>query len=124
MLVSAGASKNKWYRSPFFLPGLPDAQIAKQMQEVRISGVSPCVEFPAEESSLLSNNNTVRFPGAAAGYYDDRYKAMWTLPMFACTDASDDWLHLRQPSLPAKFSCTDANDNRPHWGQPGAARGQ
>ena len=108
----------------FFLPELPDARIARQMQEVRSSGVSPCLEFPAEKSSLVSNNNKVRFPGAAAGYYDDQYRTMWTLPMFACTDASDDWLHLRQPSLPAKFCCTNDNDNRPHWGQPGAARGQ
>ena len=37
--------------------------------------------------------NTVRFPGAAAGYYDDRYRIMWTLPMFACTDASQVHLH-------------------------------
>ena len=106
-----------------FLPELPDDRIARQMQEVRISGVSPCLEFPAEESSLVSNNNTVRFPGAAASY-DDRYRTMWTLPMSACTDASDDWLHLRQPSLPDKFSSTDANDNWPHWSQPGAGRGQ
>ena len=64
------------------------------------NGLSPCLEFPAEESSLVSNDNTVRFPGSAAGYYDDRYWTMWTLPMFGCSDA--------------RFTCTDASQGCLH----------
>ena len=51
-------------------------------------GLSPCLEFAAPENSFTANDNTVRFSGSSAGYYDNRYWTMWKLPMFGCTDGS------------------------------------
>ena len=79
---------NKKYETFSYLPELTDAQIAKQVQMMITNGLSPCLEFSAEESSFVSNDNTVRFTGSAAGYYDNRYWTLWKLPMFGCTDAS------------------------------------
>ena len=67
---------------------MTDAQIAKQVQMIIAKGLSPCLEFASEETIFVSNDNTVRFTGSAAGYYDNRYWTMWKLPMFGCTDAS------------------------------------
>ena len=67
---------------------MTDAQIAKQVQMIIAKGLSPCLEFASQETSFVSNNNTVRFTGSAAGYYDNHYWTMWKLPVFGCTDAS------------------------------------
>jgi ribulose-bisphosphate carboxylase small chain len=79
---------NKKFETFSYLPLMTDAQIAKQVQMVIAKGLSPCLEFASEETSFVSNDNTVRFTGTAAGYYDNRYWTMWKLPMFGCTDAS------------------------------------
>uniref|UniRef100_P16881 Ribulose bisphosphate carboxylase small subunit, chloroplastic n=2 Tax=Euglena gracilis TaxID=3039 RepID=RBS_EUGGR len=79
---------NKKFETFSYLPPLSDAQIAKQVDMIIAKGLSPCLEFAAPENSFIANDNTVRFSGTAAGYYDNRYWTMWKLPMFGCTDAS------------------------------------
>ena len=71
--------KNKWYKTFSYLPELTGALIGRQVQMAFTNGLLPCLEFSAEESSLVSNDNTVRFPGTAAGYSDDPYWTMWGL---------------------------------------------
>ena len=79
---------NKKFETFSYLPPLTDAQISKQVDMIIAKGLSPCLEFAPKELSFVSNDNTVRFCGSAAGYYDNRYWTMWKLPMFGCSDAS------------------------------------
>jgi len=79
---------NKKFETFSYLPPLNDNQIARQVDMIIAKGLSPCLEFAAPDSSFTSNENTIRFSGSAAGYYDNRYWTMWKLPMFGCSDPS------------------------------------
>nr|prf RuBisCO small subunit [Euglena gracilis] len=86
---------NKFWETFSYLPPLSDAEIAKQVDMIIAKGWIPCLEFSLREISeraypccYIANDNTYRFSGTAAGYYDNRYWTMWKLPMFGCTDAS------------------------------------
>ena len=73
-----------------YLPELTDALIASQVQMVTTNGLSPCLGFATEESSLVSNNNTVCGSLARPLVF---VTTMWKLPKVACTDASDGRMH-------------------------------
>ena len=77
----------KWLRIEHalsYLPTLTYFRIDKQVDSLIRQGVSPCLEFTAEYSSFVSNDNTARVVNSAAGYYDNRYRTPWKLPMLDC----------------------------------------
>jgi ribulose-bisphosphate carboxylase small chain len=48
---------------------------------------APCLEFAAAEDAYVSDKSCLRLRGNAVPlYYDNRYWAMWKLPMFGCSD--------------------------------------
>ena len=68
----------KWVRIEHalsYLPALTYSQIGKQVDSMIHQAVSPCLEFSAEDSSFVSNDNTPRVVNSAVGYYDNRYRA-------------------------------------------------
>jgi ribulose-bisphosphate carboxylase small chain len=80
---------NKFFETFSYLPPLSDDDIAKQVDYVIRQGWIPCLEFSNAEGAYVKNINNVRFQGGAnCCYYDNRYWAMWKLPMFGCNDAS------------------------------------
>ena len=46
------------------------------MKKIDTNGMSPCLEYTAEESSNESNDNAVRYTGSAAGYNGNRYRTV------------------------------------------------
>ena len=61
------APQNKKCETSSHLPELTNSLIAKHVQLISTNGLCPCMEFFAQESSLVSNDNTVWFTGSAAG---------------------------------------------------------
>ena len=66
---------------------LSDADVAKQVDYITRNGWVPALEFADPEHAYVSNENTVRMQ-VTSGYQDNRYWAMYKLPMFGCTDSS------------------------------------
>ena len=50
------------------LPALINAQIVKLVETMICKGVFPCLDFFAQESRLVSNDNTACVVNSAAGY--------------------------------------------------------
>ncbi|KAG1671998.1 hypothetical protein FOA52_013371 [Chlamydomonas sp. UWO 241] len=105
---------NKQYETFSYLPALTSEQIAKQVDYVISNGWTPCLEFAEASQSFISNENTVRFHGVSANYYDNRYWTMWKLPMFGCTDASQVLKEVAQctASFPTSYVRLVAFDNQ------------
>ena len=81
----------KWLRiehAVSYLPTFTYSQIDKKVDSKIRQGVSPRLEFSAEESSDVSNDNTARVVNSAAGYYDNRYRTPCKLPMLHWIDPS------------------------------------
>ncbi|EIE24034.1 chloroplast ribulose 1,5-bisphosphate carboxylase/oxygenase small subunit [Coccomyxa subellipsoidea C-169] len=81
---------NKFFETFSYLPPLTDDQIAKQVDYIIRQGWTPALEFSNAESAYVKDVANIRFTGGSAScnYYDNRYWAMYKLPMFGCTDAS------------------------------------
>ncbi|CAL8462437.1 g1970 [Coccomyxa elongata] len=80
---------NKFFETFSYLPPLTDDQIAKQVDYIIRQGWTPCLEFSRPEGAYVKDIANIRYGGSAnCGYYDNRYWAMYKLPMFGCTDAS------------------------------------
>ena len=80
---------NKFFETFSFLPPLSEAEIVNQVDYIVRNGWTPCLEFSQPDQAYIASNNTVRFGGSATVlYYDNRYWAMWKLPMFGCTDGA------------------------------------
>ena len=77
----------RFFETFSYLPPLSDADIAKQVDYITRNGWVPALEFADPEHAYVSNENTVRMQ-KTSGYQDNRYWAMYKLPMFGCTDSS------------------------------------
>merc|ERR1711966_18751 len=65
-------------------PSLPQ-EIAKQIDYIVACGWTPCLEFASPETAFTMSHDSgfsQIVSSATAGYYDNRYWAMWKLPMF------------------------------------------
>ena len=71
-----------------FLPALSADEISKQVDYMVRNAWTPCLEFSEPENAYIASTNTIRFGAVSAGYQDNRYWAMWKLPMFGCNDGS------------------------------------
>ena len=67
------------------------------------NGWTPCLEFSDSEQAYISNENCTRMGNVTSGYQDNRYWAMWKLPMFGCQDGAQ--------VLKEVASCTKAFPN-------------
>jgi ribulose-bisphosphate carboxylase small chain len=99
---------NKFFETFSYLPPLSDTAIAKQVDYIVGNGWTPAIEFASAETAYIADVATVRLTnGVATGYYDNRYWALWKLPLFGCTDASQSEhssSHSRQVSGMSTFS--------------------
>ena len=78
---------NKFFETFSYLPPLSDADIAKQVDYITRNGWVPALEFADPEHAYVSHVNTIRMQRTST-YQDNRYWAMYKLPMFGCTDSS------------------------------------
>mmetsp|Transcript_42054 Transcript_42054/g.80421 ORF Transcript_42054/g.80421 Transcript_42054/m.80421 type:complete len:177 (+) Transcript_42054:3046-3576(+) len=82
---------NKFFETMSYLPPLTAAEIGRQIDYIVRSGWTPCLEFSAPDTAFTlahDSGNSQIVSSATCGYYDNRYWAMWKLPMFGCTDSS------------------------------------
>merc|ERR1712094_124789 len=79
------------YECMSFLPDLTDAQIAKQVDYMIGNGWTPCVEFE-DRDKAIAKIDTILGPG----YYHNRYWNMWKLPLFGCTDGTQDISEIKE----------------------------
>jgi len=84
-------NNNKFFETMSFLPPLSPQEIAKQIDYIVASGWTPALEFASPETAFTMSHDS-GFSGivssATCGYYDNRYWALWKLPMFGCTDSN------------------------------------
>jgi len=79
---------NKFFETFSYLPPMTDEEISKQVDYIIRQGWIPCLEFSESSGAYIKEIYNIRFSGTSAGYYDNRYWAMYKLPMFGCNDAS------------------------------------
>merc|ERR1712151_1192275 len=65
-----------------YLPELGKAEIMKQIQYMIKNRWTPALEFTEDGDIYL---NTAMGPN----YYDNRYRSLYKLPMFGCTDPNE-----------------------------------
>merc|ERR1711966_340962 len=84
-------NNNKFFETMSYLPPLSPQEIAKQIDYIVACGWTPCLEFASPETAFTMSHDSgfsQIVSSATAGYYDNRYWAMWKLPMFGCRDAN------------------------------------
>ena len=75
-MISANGGLLAHRYTPQVTPRWPrGSEPASQVDSMIHQAVSPCLEFSAEDSSFVSNNNTARVVNSAAGYYEEHYWA-------------------------------------------------
>lgn len=71
-----------------YLPPMTNDQIGRQVDYITGNGWVPCLEFASQDKAYVSSASCIRFGPVNSNYYDNRYWAMWKLPMFGCFDSS------------------------------------